>query len=118
MERSERTTLALTTFGDDILRLWEPEELFTLAREVEKLTASPGWRAIFEVLDRGRERAMARLMHGGTRPEAELRRDLGFLSGVDQVSLAAHAIVEGAERQRRRFDEEKAAESVAEGSQQ
>lgn len=115
MERNERTTAALTQYGDDILKLWEPEDLFDVARQVEAMTDTPGWRAVMDLIDRARERALARLLHGGTRSEAQLRHDMGLLAGMDQAVLAAHAIVEGAERVRRKHQEETAAGSVAEG---
>lgn len=112
----------MTVFGEDILKLWASEgdasELFTKARQVEELTAHPGWRAVQELLDTQRERAMARLMHGAKHSEAQLRHELGLLRGLDLASVAAHAITQAPERAERKFQEQQAAESVAEGSQQ
>lgn len=119
MERSERTTVAILKFSEPIVRLWPDEELFTVARQVEETMKSPGWEHITALLATQRGLAEARLIHSSPKePEPQLRHLLGQVSAYDELFQAGHSIVEGAARRRRKFEQDKAAESAAEGSQQ
>jgi hypothetical protein len=117
VERSERTTAAILKFAKPITGLWPDEELFTVARQVEETMASPGWEHVMGLVAYQRGLAEARLIHQAPKEsEPALRQLLGQISAYDELFQAGHSIVEGAERRRRKF-EQQAAESAAGGEQ-
>lgn len=116
-ERSQRTTAAITKFGDSLNRLWPDEKLFEVAREVEETLSTPGWEHVMHLVAIHRGYAEALLIHSAPKyAEPQLRQLLGQVSAYDELFQAAHAIVQGAERRRRKFERD-AAESAAGGEQ-
>lgn len=82
------------------------DELFALAERIEELQSHPGWVAVSEFIETGRENIRRILERGATREQADYARIMGFLSGTSVAADVAREIMEAASDRRLRLERE------------
>lgn len=90
------------------LRNGNTDSVLSEREAVTQTLASPGWAIVEGLIEEAHADAVTRLLlsHAGTEgkvfDQAEYARLLGFLSGLRQYRWAAEAVIEHAERVRKR----------------
>ncbi|RJQ12076.1 MAG: hypothetical protein C4558_02420 [Dehalococcoidia bacterium] len=84
---------------------WPSERVFELAGYVKELKANPAWQEIAEFLSGAREHTINSMAKPGVILEqSQYAKNMGFLSGIDQLPTVADAILRQAEKTERELE--------------
>lgn len=75
-------------------------DVFELAEQMEALRASPGWIALQEMIEFGRENLRTRLETEDVHTESEYARYMGFLNGLTVAGDLTTEVIEAANARR------------------
>jgi hypothetical protein len=89
-------------------------ELFALAEQVEHLRSDPGFKAVMDLVGRGRENILDALTNGPTRDQADYARTVGYAAGLGELANALAAIEQVAEKRQKKLEARGEAERTPE----
>jgi hypothetical protein len=86
---------------EPVLSRWTTEELNDAADTVASLVEHPGYRVLHRAIKERVEYLFAKLVHGKLQEHAQMGKDIGMVSGSDQVLHVAQCVQYMAERRNR-----------------
>jgi hypothetical protein len=95
--RTEDRPTAFAAF-EPVLSRWTTEDLNDAAEFVQSLVEHPGYRVLHKAVKERVEFLFAALVHGRLGEHAQMGKDTGMVSGLDQVLHVAQCVQYAAER--------------------